>query len=194
MSWITVPSGARVYPLEPNPADFTLHDVVQCLDRKCRWGGGTDRHYSVAEHSVYVAQATAQRLEYLGAESDVVWIGFASGLLHDVGETFLPDVSRPIKDALWYRMPNGDLVSHHVLEERHIVAAFQQARLPWPLNPMIAEAVKWADDAVLHLEARDIVPGATWWESRDPPPAPIRLTLYSPDLFRRLLVEYTQLR
>lgn len=85
--WIQTWSGRRFFPLHPRPADVCLGDIAHSLAFKCRYGGHSRRHYSVAEHSVL--------LSHLVPTEHAL-----AALLHDAGEAYLPDVFAPIKGWL----------------------------------------------------------------------------------------------
>ena len=82
----------KFYFLNPKIEDIYVEDIAHSLSMVCRFGGHCNQFYSVAEHSVIVAEI----LEKEGAD---VLTCFA-GLLHDAEETYLPDIPRPIKQLL----------------------------------------------------------------------------------------------
>lgn len=86
------PSGEYVDLLNPDPAKIHAPDIAHHLGMLCRYGGGVSRFYSVAEHSVLVADL----LEWQGQPSEVV----LAGLLHDAAEAYVGDMIAPLKFAL----------------------------------------------------------------------------------------------
>jgi len=87
-------------PLNMDPDDLRIGDIAHALAHTCRFSGYTSRHYSVAEHSVYVARIVATRLatETLypaWAEREII----RQALLHDATEAYLIDMPSPIKRA-----------------------------------------------------------------------------------------------
>lgn len=81
----------RFYMTDPRPEDFRIEDVAHGLANICRYTGACKRHYSVAEHSVHIAdwllkKEGCKRLALIG-------------LLHDAPEALsgFGDVSRPAK-------------------------------------------------------------------------------------------------
>ena len=90
--WIKTYSGGQFWPLDPRPEEINLADIAHALAHTCRYNGHTEQFYSVAQHSVEVSLAVGR--EGHDAETQL-W-----GLLHDAGEAYLPDVCRPIKNAM----------------------------------------------------------------------------------------------
>lgn len=81
-------SGLTFYPLDPRPEEILIEDIAHHLARICRWGGAVERYYSVAEHSVLLA-------EHFVNSGDIDLARWA--LLHDAAEAYLGDVVRPLK-------------------------------------------------------------------------------------------------
>lgn len=78
----------------PVPLDvIDIRDIAHALSHQCRFTGHTRVFYSVAQHSVWVAQYLRDTLH---APVEVQFIG----LMHDAGEAYLVDVPRPIKAVL----------------------------------------------------------------------------------------------
>ena len=84
--------GEYVNLLDPQPATIDVRDIACALANINRYTGHTTVPYSVAEHSIRVA-------ELLKAEGYSVKSQLA-GLLHDATEAYLGDVSSPLKSIL----------------------------------------------------------------------------------------------
>ena len=82
-------SGQGFDPLNPCTKDVRLEDIAHALAQTCRFGGHTPRHYSVAQHAVFVA------LLVLKVSRRPDWALLA--LHHDSAEAYLGDIPRPIK-------------------------------------------------------------------------------------------------
>ena len=140
-AWQRMLSGRRLDLLDPSPLDIEIEDIAHGLARVARWNGQTrgDHAFSVAQHSVLVAEFTAQiwptatAAELLGA------------LLHDAPEYVIGDMISPFKTVL-----GGD----YKKVELRLEAAI---RLRFGLSPhMTAEMkarVKQADQAAAFYEA-----------------------------------------
>lgn len=97
--WFQTSSG-RTINLQTPPFTWpiVLADIAHALSNVCRWGGHTKRFYSVAQHSILVAN----HLEPHGPEV-MLW-----GLMHDAAEAYVGDMIGPLKRFLrltQYRSP-----------------------------------------------------------------------------------------
>lgn len=131
MTWIQTYTGRQFWPLSPRAEDVAIEDIAHALAFKCRFTGHTRRFYSVAQHSMLVAD--------MAAEPDRLW-----GLLHDAGEAYLPDVAAPIKEHF------PDLIA---AEQRILAAVAEAFGLPAQPGPSVHEA----DREVLLAEKRDLL-------------------------------------
>lgn len=143
---------------QPDPEQVDPRDLAHQLSMECRWGGAVARHYSVAEHSIYVARFAAAMVEPLHKDLAMAW-----GLLHDAHEAYLKDVPTPLKLLLGstytYMAAGIDL------------AVLRRFDLP-PLPAEVIKAVKRADHHVAWCEADALLARCTGVEvSGDPPPA-----------------------
>lgn len=84
-------TGRAVYPLDLRDDDIDIRDIAHSLSMQCRYAGHATRFYSVAEHSVHVAQWLLPK-----HGPDVA----LEGLLHDASEAYLVDIPRPVKPFL----------------------------------------------------------------------------------------------
>lgn len=85
--WIQAYSGRVVYPLNLRLEDISILDIAHSLSNQCRFSGHCGRYYSVAEHSVLMAQYVPQKYKL-------------EALLHDATEAYLSDMPRPVKHLL----------------------------------------------------------------------------------------------
>lgn len=130
--WMRTRSGKKFYPADPRPEDIEIIDIASGLARECRYGGQLSGFYSVAEHSVLVADVLPEELKL-------------QGLLHDAPEAWLRDMVRPAKILL---------PQYGELEDRVWAAVAWRFGLPRELDPR----VKQADDAVLLAEKAQLFP------------------------------------
>lgn len=80
-------SGIYIDPLNPKPELINIEDIAHALSMQCRFGGHLPRFYSVAQHSVMVA-------DLVDPENKL------AALLHDASEAYLLDIPRPVKSRL----------------------------------------------------------------------------------------------
>ncbi len=137
-------SGGRFRPFDPRPADVRLTDIAAGLAHTCRFGGHCQEFYSVALHSLYVADEVADR----GPRTE------AYALLHDAGEAYLGDVPRPIK---------AQFGSVRQAEDAVLDTVWEAVGLPEPDDEAWA-AVMAADDRLLAYEAEEILADGSWAE------------------------------
>lgn len=83
-AFMTTYTGVRFNLIEPRAEDVRIEDIAHALSNLCRFTGHTSRFYSVAEHSWLVSTHCSPWLEL-------------EGLLHDAGEAYVNDLSRPLK-------------------------------------------------------------------------------------------------
>ena len=135
-SWFLSRSGLELDLLNPTAESIHWPDVAESLAKTCRFGGHCKGFYSVAEHSVRVAD--------LMAPSDL----FIYGLLHDAAESWTGDVIHPLKHILEpIFLP---------IEEAIDAAVYTAAGIPAP-TPQIVRIVKHYDLVMLATERRDLV-------------------------------------
>lgn len=86
-------TGKRVNPIKMTPDDVDIRDIAHALALTNRFTGHTPEPYSVAQHSVLVANLCKPGGFYADPNLHL-W-----ALLHDSGEAYLADISRPVKMA-----------------------------------------------------------------------------------------------
>lgn len=150
--WTETYSGKRFNPDAP---EVFISDIAHGLSNLCRFSGQSLEFYSVAEHSVLVAQAVSNKAYALEA------------LLHDAAEAYIGDVPRPIKA----RLP-----CYQELEERIMEAIVVKYGLTWPLPPSVVRA----DLQVLARERRALMRGEAGDWGLDVQPAAVTIRCYRP--------------
>ncbi len=86
-------TGRYINLLEPDPIDIYPADIAIGLARLCRFGGHTNKFYSVAEHSDWCRQ----EIELKYPKNDALAF---KALIHDAHEAYLGDVVTPLKALL----------------------------------------------------------------------------------------------
>ena len=126
--WISTFTGKKFHYLNPQPDEIDIRDIAHALSLTCRFGGHCREFYSVADHSIRVADEVGRDYKL-------------SALLHDAHEAYLHDVPRPIKqDILGYKE----------------IADLIQKAINSKFNLHFSYAVSYADDVLLATEARDL--------------------------------------
>ena len=150
-AWITTFSGKRFHFLEPTPDEVDIRDIAHHLSLLCRFTGACKLFYSVAEHSILVAELVPQELKL-------------SALLHDAAEAYINDISRPVKYS--HKLDDTEAVIMSVIVDK------------FGINPTAPE-IKEADNVVMATEARDLMPNTDCWASL-PDPSPTKIVPITP--------------
>lgn len=95
MKFTTV-SGRTIDPLDLWVRDVDVRDIATALSNLCRYAGHTEQFYSVAEHSVLVAEVALGRLPR-EADHETRRLYTFCALMHDAHEAYLGDVVGPLK-------------------------------------------------------------------------------------------------
>lgn len=131
-NWIETYTGKKAFLAAP---EANIEDIAHSLANLCRFNGHCSKFYSVAEHSVLVAEL----METLGLGDPF------EGLMHDAVETYLSDVPMPFKAELpdWKKAEDKlDLL----------------LRRQWGLPETKSEGCHWADMAICLCEAHYLMP------------------------------------
>jgi hypothetical protein len=131
VSWIITHTGKRFDILNPTPDMIDIRDIAHSLARICRFNGHTYAHYSVAQHSILVAQNVPADLRL-------------EALLHDAAEAYIGDIASPIK---WVIPELKDV-------ERRIEQVIEEK---FGLTCGNVGAIKVADLRALATEKRDLI-------------------------------------
>lgn len=167
--YIITYTGKKVYPLTMGVGDVSIFDIAHALSNTCRYNGHVSFFYSVAQHSVLLAES-----KFPGMPQ---W-----RLLHDAGEAYLPDVCHGFKPLL----PKLIEMEEHILE---LVA--EKFGLP-PLAGEVLRKIKIGDSAIIHWEGRalmPIVPGTQWSDDVIPPKVKIKIEGWPPHYAEERFIE-----
>lgn len=126
--------GHRFYPRAPERLQVSILDIAHALSQIPRFGGHAPPSYTVARHSLLVADLVQK--EYR-----------AEALFHDAAEAYLGDVPTPIKVCL------PDYRRMYTRLEEHIVESLRRIgiplRYPWPFEVLLADREALAIDLPL---------------------------------------------
>lgn len=136
--------GSNAYEIGSKSAPgVTPKDVAHSLARINRFTGHTVGTISVARHSVYVSHL-------LNMDPLVAMYG----LVHEVEETVINDISQPVKSALGWR----GMRRLRSIAEAANYALYEVMGVPYPVPKDIKTLVKRADNAAVLAEKRDLMP------------------------------------
>src|SRR5208283_3910606 len=159
MTWIQTWTGRKFSLLDPQPEDVCIEDIAHALTNICRFNGHCRGFYSVAQHSVHVADLvpTPYKLD---------------ALLHDAGEAYYGDITRPQKEI--YRQ-----ITHHETRcgpmcdfDNFIRRIDKIIAMALHLSTPTPDCVHHADNVMLATEARDLMrkPPEPWVSLPQPLP------------------------
>jgi uncharacterized protein len=146
--WIQTRTGRKFHLLDPLPSDFSALDIAHALSNVCRFTGHVSKFYSVAEHSVRVAELIG---EWKFGKEDQY-----AGLMHDATEAYISDMARPFKQLPEFRF-------YRDIEDKLMESLAPAMGVEYPIPWM----VKKADEVLLGTEARDLMaPPIDGWHFR----------------------------
>ena len=167
--WFVTYSGEQLDPLHPDPAKINLVDIAHHLSNICRFGGACPTFYSVASHSMYVADLLPDDLR-------------VEGLLHDAAEAYVGDMIKSIK------VHCDDFQG---IEEKWDEAVRVRFELDGWMTSARKAAIKRADISALLAERRDIFKDTREYDEIAEPGEP-RCVPLIPEYGERLFLAYAR--
>lgn len=134
-------SGGAFNILEPNQDDIHVEDIAQALSMQCRFNGHCLSFYSVAQHSIHVAELYE---ESYPPQND----GIMFALMHDAPEAYIGDVVTPLKQLLTEYKAIEARVEQAIMFKFGVFSDLTQIR----------PCVKAVDTLMLLAERRDLLP------------------------------------
>lgn len=131
----------------------TVRAIAAGLSAMPRFCGQTERVYTVAEHSIYVAKSAMREAIECGWSNDDVTYAGLCGLFHDGAEAFVADVPKPIKDL----MTSVCDKAYQTIENRLLNAILVGYACPY--HREFKDLVKTHDRIALLHEMRDLREG-----------------------------------
>lgn len=148
---IQIYKGRYFWPMEPDHPgnDFDIETIAHGQANILRWGGQAMRPYTLAQHSVHVAdivQLNRHRLvpgwDWANSPSPALY-----GLLHDAPENYgFCDLSRPVKYSFDGYKEGEDALMEEIIRQFRV-----------PMNMAIREAVRRVDNMMVFLERDEIM-------------------------------------
>lgn len=143
MVWIQTYTGRQFHVMEPRVEEVHHEDIAHALSLLCRYNGHVDRFYSVAEHCVILSHVVPPEAQ--------LW-----ALLHDAGEAYVGDMSRPLKQHMQAFIGAEFRVLLRIVEHFKLTAWFLDQD-----NAPARAAVHEADARILLNERAALMPRAT---------------------------------
>jgi len=147
--WIQTFSGLQFWPLDPRPEEINIEDIAHALAMQCRYSGHVETFYSVADHSIRVAEIVTEPLKL-------------AALLHDAAEAYLVDLPRPIK--------RFSELGRHYREIEDALCIVICERFGLAPEAFDDPSIKHCDNVLLSTEKRDLmkIPPKAWFETEPP--------------------------
>lgn len=132
--YITTYGGTHFEPVNPRAEDIHITDIAHALSLLCRGNGHVKHFFSVGQHCINCAVEAVAR----GYSGRVC----LACLLHDAGEAYMSDVTRPFKKYL---------PEYKVYEEK-LLSVIYEKYLGSPLSKEENRFVKLVDDDMLYFD------------------------------------------
>lgn len=148
-AWMETSTGGKIHIFDPQPGEIRLEDIVHACGYTCRYGGHCKTHYSVAQHSVHVADVVKDR----GGNATLQ----LQALLHDAAEAYIGDLPRPVK--MWMSQFQ-DLDAYLTGKIMEVFGVPLQ-------NDDLPHEIHYVDRNICHDEGKVLLksgPGA-WWSN-----------------------------
>lgn len=137
--YILTYSKIKFYPLEPVKTDINIVDIAHALSLMTRANGHFKSFYSVAQHSINCYKEAKSR-----GFSSRIQLGC---LLHDASESYISDLTRPVKK---------NLPQYFLIEDK-----LQRIIYDWfgigDLSKDEMQQIKNIDDALLYYEFQEFM-------------------------------------
>lgn len=137
--YILTYSKTKFFPLEPILKDIHITDIAHALSLMTRANGHIKHFYSVAQHSINCFKEAEKR----GYSKKVQ----LACLLHDASESYISDITRPIKK---------NLREYHDIEARLQSAIYEKYGIIH-LNEDEEKQISSVDDAMLYYEFLELM-------------------------------------
>lgn len=146
MTWVLTHSGMEFDLSDPQPDMICLEDIAFSLAHQPRFNGHAKFHYSVAQHSILVANLVPDFLKM-------------SALFHDAHETYIGDLVQPFKEFM------GNEVYEFTAALKRLTRKIDEAVAErFLLQNFGHPLIEAADLQALATERRDLLPASSPWD------------------------------
>ena len=133
--WMCTHTGKKFYFSHIHPDMICLEDIAHALSRICRFNGHIKNFYSIGEHSLLTSRMVEDRLK-------------VDALLHDAGEAYMSDMSRPLKMIM--NDTSGNMYKQIEMDILHCI----NKKFDFPeLSEDDKMKIKLADNTALYIES-----------------------------------------
>ena len=139
MDCILTYSKIRFYPTKPVITDINIADIAHALSLMTRANGHFEHFYSVAQHSINCYKEAKSR-----GYSTRVQLGC---LLHDASESYISDITRPVKKFL---------PEYFIIEERLQQSIYERFGIG-DLSNEERKQISEIDDVLLYFEFKALM-------------------------------------
>lgn len=150
---IMIHKGTLFNVTEPSPEEVDIETFTYALSNNCRFNGHTDIHWSVAQHSLLVADIIREL--YQGVSYEKHMQAILLGLLHDASEGYISDISKPFKQVLTQYLSVEEKVQNAI----HIACGIDYSKVADEVKNMVVTA----DELALVVEARNLIGNRNAW-------------------------------
>lgn len=153
-TWQQSYTGQAFYALDPRVDELHYDDMVVGLSREARYCGQTRDPYYVAEHAFHVGIYAGAIARERGYSEKIAVLCERYGHIHDSSESWLGDISRPLKHQ---RMMRG----YRKLEEK-----WDRVICDWldvHPTPLVREIVHEADSRIVLDETEALMIDPDMW-------------------------------
>ncbi len=133
-NYILTYTKTKFYPLQPIAADIKIEDIAHSLSLMTRANGHFKHFYSVGQHAINCYKEAKAR-----GYSERVQLGC---LLHDSSESYISDITRPVKRQLTEYFPIEEKLQRLIYEKYGL----------GDLDDDEEQHIKDVDDALLYFE------------------------------------------
>ena len=142
MNTIQTYRGEIIDFVDPDHEQINIDDISHSLSNKCRFNGHTTVFYSVATHSVHVAEMAWMIMERVeGMDSGLRHDIHKKAFMHDFSEAYISDIHTPLKKML-------PAYQHIEMKTTYSIDSAFSVRY----HPMTETVVKAADKMLLLIE------------------------------------------
>lgn len=156
-------TGKKFFPFDVQARDIDILDIAHALSNMCRFGGHTNKFYSVAQHSVLVSLILPDELKL-------------RGLLHDASEAYLVDVPRPLKKI-------ADFSAYRRIERETQEVIYTK----YGLSAHDVLEIHYADNLALATEARDLMGDPEW--AHDMETSKVKIVPWTPEHSEKMFLK-----